>query len=222
MLGGKKTGGMNVYVRDFARELGCYGIQVDVFTRAQGACQPLVEHELGPGGRVVHITAGPEAPIPVAEVGDYLDEFTDGVLAFAAAEGITYDLILSHYWLSGLVGIALRPLWGGLPLVHMYHTLGKMKNQIAQHPSEFASYERIDGETYVAHVADHLIAATPAEEAQLIELYGADSRKITVIPPGVDLARFHPIGRDAARATVGIGAHCRVILFVGRIEPLKG
>ena len=103
MLGGKKTGGMNVYVRDLSAELGRMGLYVDVFTRSQDDCAPRVVHDLGERARVIHIPAGPQAPIPLAEVGDYLDEFAAGVVAFAAAEGLRYDLIHSHYWLSGIV-----------------------------------------------------------------------------------------------------------------------
>ena len=221
-LGGKKTGGMNVYIRDFGRELARRGIAVDVFTRRDDPQLPVVLPSDVPGFRVIHIDAGPPRVIPNDDIAPFLGDFINGVRHFAVENTHHYDLIHSHYWLSGLVGDALRPLWGGLPLIHMYHTLGKMKNQIAQHPSEFASHERVDGETYVAHAADRLIAATPAEEEQLIEQYGADSRKISVIPPGVDLARFYPVAKEVARAQLGIGAHCRVILFVGRIEPLKG
>lgn len=222
MLGGKKTGGMNVYIRDFGREVARRGMAVDVFTRRDDPQLPVILPSDVPGFRVIHIDAGPQRVIPNDDIAPFLGDFVNGVRRFAAENNPHYDLIHSHYWLSGLAGIALRSLWGGLPLIHMYHTLGKMKNQIAQHPSEFASHERVDGETYVAHTADRLIAATPAEEKQLIELYGADSRKISVIPPGVDLARFYPIAKDVARANLGIGQHCRVILFVGRIEPLKG
>ncbi len=221
LLGGKKTGGMNVYVRDFGRELGCYGIQVDVFTRSQDDCQPRVKHELGPGGRVIHVPAGPEEPIPVAEVANYLDEFADGVLAFAEAEGITYDLIHSHYWLSGLVAEKLQREWQ-VPIVHMYHTLGHMKNLIAQSASERAPQDRLDGEARVLQVVDRVIAATPAEEQQLIDFYHADPAKLVVIPPGVDPERFHPIDAKEAKRKVGIPCGDANILFVGRIEPLKG
>ena len=222
LLGGKKTGGMNVYVRDFGRELGCHGIQVDVFTRSQDDCQPMIRHDLGNGGRVIHIPAGPEKPIPVAEVGNYLDEFTAGVLRFAQAEGIEYDLIHSHYWLSGLVAEQLRNAWHGVPIVHMFHTLGHMKNRIAQDESERAPQVRLDGEAHVVQIADCLIAATPAEETQLIELYAADPAKIAVIPPGVDLARFRPLAPAVAKEQVGIPCGNRNIVFAGRIEPLKG
>ncbi|MEW5988940.1 MAG: glycosyltransferase, partial [Chloroflexota bacterium] len=111
LLGGKKTGGMNVYVRDLSRELGRRGILVDVFTRSQDDCQPRVKHDLGYGARVIHVPAGPEKPIPVAEVEKYLDEFVEGVVGFAAAEDLRYDLIHSHYWLSGLVAERLQQRW---------------------------------------------------------------------------------------------------------------
>ena len=221
LLGGKKTGGMNVYARDFGRELGCHGIAVDVFTRSQDDCQPRIKHELGPEGRVIHIPAGPEQPIPVAAIEGYLDEFTEGVLAFAAAEGIQYDLIHSHYWLSGLVAEGLQREWQ-VPIVHMFHTLGHMKNLSAQDDRERAPQARIDGENHVIRLADRIIAATPAEEAQLLDLYGADRSRLRVIPPGVDPARFHPIDKKEAKRKVGIPCGDANILFVGRIEPLKG
>lgn len=223
MLGGKKTGGMNVYVRDFSRELSRQGILVDVFTRSQDDCQPMIKHDLGFGGRVIHIPAGPEKPLPLAEIPAYLDEFAQGVLNFATAEGLHYDLIHSHYWLSGLVAEKLRAAWGDMPIVQMFHTLGHMKNQIATSDAERAPQARIDGETYVIHhVADRIIAATPAEEEQLITLYAANPAKIAVIPPGVDLERFQPIDKKEAKKRVGIPCGDTNILFAGRIEPLKG
>jgi D-inositol-3-phosphate glycosyltransferase len=227
MLGGKKTGGMNVYVRDLSRELGRRGIHVDVFTRSQDDCVPHVSHDLGYGGRVIHVPAGPEQPIPLIAVGDYLDEFVDGVLAFAAAEAIHYDLIHSHYWLSGLVASRLRDAWQlqdgrTVPIVHMFHTLGHMKNRIAQDDSERAAPARIEGEQAVLRLADRIVVSTPAELAQLNWLYGADMSKVTVIPPGVDLNRFQPIARPVAKEIVGIPLEDRNILFAGRIEPLKG
>ena len=222
MLGGKKTGGMNVYVRDLSRELGRMGIDGDVFTRSQDDCVPMVNHDLGDRARVIHIPAGPQAPIPVAEVGHYLDEFAAGVAAFATAEGLHYDIIHSHYWLSGIVAEKLEAYWGETPIVHMFHTLGHMKNRIATEPGERAPQERIDGESHVMAVADRLIAATPAELAQMNWLYGAPMEKVIVIPPGVDLERFQPINKTEAKNRVGIPCGDKNIMFAGRIEPLKG
>ncbi|MCB0148329.1 MAG: glycosyltransferase, partial [Caldilineaceae bacterium] len=187
MLGGKKTGGMNVYVRDLSRALAAMGIAVDVFTRSQDDCAPRVVHDLGPGARVMHIPAGPERPLPVDETVQYIGEFVDNILDFAAREGLRYDVIHSHYWQSGLAAEALRAAWPGTPIVHMFHTLGHMKNQIARDASEFAPQSRLDGEAHVVQIADRLVAATPAEEAQLRGLYGAPAGKIAIVPPGVDL-----------------------------------
>ncbi len=228
MMGGKKTGGMNVYVRDLAAELGRMGIQVDVFTRSEDDCQPRIKHDLGYGARVIHIPAGPEVPVLPAEIIDYLDEFVEGVLRFAAEEKATYDLIHSHYWLSGLVAERLRARWEPtygrhLPIVQMFHTLGHMKNLIYPRPEEKAPQARIDGERHIInHVADAVIAATPAEEIQLVSLYGADPGRIVIIPPGVDLSRFHPLDRVQSRQALGMPCDGKNIMFVGRIEPLKG
>jgi len=220
MLGGKKTGGMNVYVRDFSRELSREGIQVDVFTRSQDASAPFIE-ELGVNGRVINILAGPRQPIATAEVPQHLNEFTQGVLAFATAENIQYDVIHSHYWLSGLVAEQLRDVWG-TPIVQIFHTLGHMKNKIAMSDSERAPQVRLDGECRVIQTADRIIAATLAEEEQLVSLYNANPGKISIIPPGVDLERFHPIDKKTAKKRVGIPCGDTNILFAGRIEPLKG
>lgn len=220
MLGGKETGGMNVYVRDLTRELSRRGIYVDVFTRSQNPHLPHVLHNLGKLGRVIHIPTGPEEPYDKNLVFDHLPEFVDNVLQFADREGITYDVIHSHYWLSGWAARELRAAWGA-PIVQMFHTLGLAKNRIAA-SSERESQRRIDVETDIAGFVDHLVAATPAEEQQLVELYGAEPHKITVIPPGVDVALFHPHSPEDAKLRIGVKPCDNMILFVGRIEPLKG
>ena len=222
MLGGKKTGGMNVYVRDFSRELARRGIQVDVFTRSQDPLVPTISYSLGDNARVIHIKAGPEEALPVGELTPFMADFTAEVVRFAQEEGIDYDLIHSHYWLSGLVAGNLREYWPDTPIVHMFHTLGHMKNRVATSEAELAPPERIAGEHEVIHLADRIIAATPAEQAQLHWLYGARSGKEVVIPPGVDLERFAPIPREEAKAHMGIPPCNRSIMFAGRIEPLKG
>jgi len=221
-LGGKKTGGMNVYVRDISREIARRGIKVDVFTRSEDDCQPTIRHDLGYGARVIHIKAGPEEPIPVIEIADHIDDFVAGVLNFAIQENVSYDLIHSHYWLSGLVAEALTGSWGDIPIIQMFHTLGHMKNRIALSPAERVPPQRLQGETHVMGIAAKIIAATQAEYAQLHWLYGADMKKVVTIPPGVDLDRFSPIPQNAAKKQVGISAHQKNILFAGRIEPLKG
>jgi D-inositol-3-phosphate glycosyltransferase len=220
-LGGKETGGMNVYIRDLSRELGRRGIAVDCFTRSQNPDIPRINDKLGPKGRVIHLPAGPEAPYDKNQVADHLPEFVRGALDFARREGLDYDVIHSHYWLSGLAAFELRRAWG-VPIVQMFHTLGHMKNSVAGSPEEWETEQRIEAEAQVMALADRLVAATPLERAQMVWLYGADASKVSVVPCGVDLDLFRPIPPDEARLRLGLPAGRRVILFVGRIDPLKG
>ncbi len=221
-LGGKDTGGMNVYVRDLTRALGARGIHVDVFTRSQDEHVPHVLHNLGYGNRVVHVPAGPEHPIAKKELAEHIPQFVDGIRAFANEKGIRYDVIHSHYWMSGLAAASLSDLWGGAPILHMFHTLGEMKNRIARSDSEREGAYRVEGEKRVLKRADRLIVATEAEKAQLQWLYKADLQKMSVIPPGVDVSHFYPIPKDEARQFIGLSPNQQMVLFVGRIEPLKG
>lgn len=220
-LGGKDTGGMNVYVRELTRELTRRGIAVDVFTRSQNPHLPHIIHELGPGGRVIHVPAGPEAPIEKHRILGYLPEFVAWVQRFAEQEGLVYDVIHSHYWLSGLAALALRSAWRA-PMIQMFHTLGQMKNRVARRAEEREPPQRLEAERRLVREADHLVAATPLEKAQLAWLYGATPSHITVIPPGVDIQQFRPIPKAEARQILGFPPERRYVLFVGRIEPLKG
>jgi D-inositol-3-phosphate glycosyltransferase len=178
-------------------------------------------HDLGFGNRVVHIPAGPEQPMPKKELAGHIPQFVEGIKQFAAERGIRYDVIHSHYWMSGLAAEQLKAEWGA-PIVHMFHTLGEMKNRIATREDEKEGAYRLDGERQVLRSADVIVAATLAEKAQLQWLYKADPRKVTIIPPGVDTCHFYPIPPDEAKEYVGIPKEDRMVLFVGRIEPLKG
>jgi D-inositol-3-phosphate glycosyltransferase len=221
-LGGKDTGGMNVYVRELTRQLGHMGIHVDVFTRSQDDHVPHVLHELGYGNRVVHVPAGPETPLGKREMSEYIPQFVEGVQAFACEKGIHYDIIHSHYWMSGIAAGSLSDLWSGTPIVHMFHTLGEMKNRIARSEAEREGEYRLNGERQVLGRVDRITVATLAELTQLRFLYKADPNKMVVIPPGVDVSHFYPIPADEAKSFVGLKPEERMILFVGRIEPLKG
>ena len=221
ILGGKDTGGMNVYVRELTRQLGRMGIHVDVFTRSQDEHVPHVVHELGYGNRVVHVPAGPEFPMAKRELAEYVPQFVEGIKQFAAEKEIQYDLIHSHYWMSGLAAEALSDAWC-VPIVHMFHTLGEMKNRIARSDEEREGAYRIDGEKQVIARVDRIIASTLAEQTQLQFLYKANKRKITIIPPGVDTSHFYPIPMDEARQYIGADPENKLVLFVGRVEPLKG
>ena len=220
-LGGKETGGMNVYVRDLTRALGRRGVAVDVFTRSQNPCVVRVSHELGPLCRVIHVPAGPERPYDKYKVYSHLPQFIAGVQTYAALKGRSYHVIHSHYWLSGAVARELASRWR-IPVVHMFHTLGLLKNQVAQRPEERERPLRLRVEREIARDAQRLIAASPLEREQLIEMYQADPAQIVVIPCGVDLTHFRPIPQAPARASLGLPQGDRLILFVGRIEPLKG
>lgn len=220
-LGGKDTGGMNVYVRELTRHLGSLGIKVDVFTRSQDEHIPHVLHDLGYGNRVVHVRAGPETPVQKQELLSFVPKFVAGIEEFTISKGVTYDLIHSHYWLSGLAADTLKARWG-VPVIQMFHTLGLMKQRVARSAEESEGDYRLKGEQAVLAHADRIVAATPAELAQLQWLYQADPKKIVVIPPGVDLSHFYPIPVEEAKEFIGVPPCERTLLFVGRIEPLKG
>jgi D-inositol-3-phosphate glycosyltransferase len=220
-LGGKEAGGMNVYVRELSRELGRRGIGVDIFTRSQDPRAPTTV-ALDRGVRVVNLHTGPSVPYDKNWVLDYMPEFVSRVRCFTDGQDLTYDLIHSHYWLSGEAALSLRRSWG-VPVVHMFHTLGAMKNQVARGTEERETSRRIAVERRMIESADAIVAATPLDRAQMVWHYGAVAERVRVVPCGVDLRRFQP--RDMAGARMALDLppppH-RLILLVGRIEPLKG
>jgi D-inositol-3-phosphate glycosyltransferase len=221
-LGGKETGGMNVYVRELSRELGARGLTVDIYTRSQDPAVPRVR-PLWANVRVIHLPAGPEEPYSKNLVYDHLPQFLSELRTFAAGEHITYDLVHSHYWLSGWVARELARE-AALPTVHMFHTLGKMKDAVARSEAEKETATRIRIEEELMRDMSRIIAATRFDKSQMVELYGANPHKIVVVPLGVDPGVFRPIPRGEARQAVGLDlpGMCRLVLFVGRMDPLKG
>ncbi|MBI2197331.1 MAG: glycosyltransferase [Candidatus Rokubacteria bacterium] len=218
-LGGKETGGMNVYVRATARELGRMGVHVDVFTRSQNPGIRRVV-ELGTGARVIHLPAGPEAPMAREVVHRHLHEFVDGVEAHRRAEGLEYDLVHGHYWLSGVAGLALRESWG-VPLVQMFHTLGRLKNSVAKTPAEVEPEIRLSEEDRIVRLADRVVAANVVERAHLAWYYGASTDRIAVIPCGVDTELFRPMPQLEAKRLLALPPD-PLLLYVGRLQPIKG
>lgn len=218
-LGGKEAGGMNVYVRELARELGRRGIAVDMFTRSQRRGEPQIV-EIGPNARVVTLRTGPAAPYDKNWVLDYMPEFVGRIRCFADGQDLNYDIIHSHYWLSGVAALELRKMWN-VPVVHMFHTLGAMKNEVAKTAQWVETDARVLIERRLLHEADAIVAATPLDRAQMQFHYGDDGR-VVVIPCGVDTTTFHPINQTEARTRLGLSLHKKFVLFVGRIEPLKG
>jgi len=218
-LGGKETGGMNVYVREVARELGRMGVDVDVFTRSQNASIARVV-ELGDRARVIHLPAGPEAPMERERVYDHLAEFIEGVEAWRITGALDYDLVDAHYWLSGVVGIDLRVQWS-VPMLQRFHTLGRLKNRVAPLAGEREPEIRIREESRIVGAADRLVAANDVERAQLVGEYGAEPARIASIPCGVDTDLFRPGTSAVARAALGLDEG-PLLLYVGRIAPIKG
>jgi D-inositol-3-phosphate glycosyltransferase len=192
-LGGKETGGMNVYVRDLSREFSRRGIEIDVYTRSQDPALPRIV-ELAEYSRVAHIKAGPEHPYNKNRVYNHLDEFVANV----KTHGRKYEIIYSHYWLSGIAAASLRRAWD-IPIVQMFHTLAEMKNRVAQTAAERETEQRVNCEGEIMRFVNRLVAATPLERNHMTWLYGASPEKIDVVPPGVDLKRFKPMNQREAR-----------------------
>ena len=214
------SGGMNVYVAETAKRIAARGIEVEIFTRATSLADP-ESTELAPGVIVRNISAGPFEGLRKEDLPAQLCAVTAGVLRAEAAknEGF-YDLIHSHYWLSGQVGWIAQERWG-VPLVHTMHTMARVKNlTLAQGDSPEPAIREI-GEEQVVIAADRLVANTHAEAKELIELYHADPNRVRVVHPGVDLDLFVPGDQQSARSALGIATDAIVLLFVGRIQPLK-
>ncbi len=214
------AGGMNVYVVELALRLAALGTKVEIFTRATSGSQPTAT-ELEPGVLVRHVIAGPFEGLTKGDLPGQLCTFARDVLRTEAAhEPGYYDLIHSHYWLSGQVGALARDRWG-VPLVHSMHTMAKVKNRLLAVGDDAEPGARIIGEQQVVDAADLIIANTPAEGQQLVELYDADPDRLRIINPGVDLNVFCPGDKKAARSNVGIEGDALVVMFAGRLQPLK-
>jgi D-inositol-3-phosphate glycosyltransferase len=211
------SGGMNVTIRALAGELARAGIESDLYTRASSPDDPPVV-ELQPGVRLLHLPAGPAAPVPKQTLPRYLCAFLCSLLRAGERYG-PYDVLHSHYWVSGWVARLARERWDS-PMVHSFHTLGRVKNLSLADGDEPEPPARIAGEERVAAAADCLLVPTPVEARQLVELYGAAPARVRVVPYGVDRARFHPGDRGAARAALGVTRR-HVLAFVGRLQPLK-
>ena len=218
--GGGDAGGMNVYVCEVAKRLADMGVEVEIFTRATSSDLP-TSVELAPGVTVRHITSGPYEGLDKNDLPAQLCAFTNGVMRVEAAHEPGYfDLVHSHYWLSGQVGWLAKERWG-VPLVHSMHTMAKVKNASLAEGDTPEPTSRVIGEAQVVDNADRLIASTDDEARQLIDLYDADPARVMTIAPGVDLDVFTPGDPVAARRRLGLEPDAVLLLFVGRIQPLK-
>lgn len=217
----RDAGGMNVYVRELAQHLGRRGTAVDIFTRWTDPHLPQIL-SLGMGARLIHIPAGPIAPVHKNDLFHYASTFAAGIDCFAISNRLDYHVIHSHYWLSGVAGLNLAQRWGA-PHLMMFHTLARLK-QMAR-PAEQESPVRIAQEGRIIAESDLVIVATEDERAQIARLYGNAGCHLRIIPCGVDLGRFTPEDRAADRARLRQQWHLGsepMLLYVGRLDPLKG
>ena len=214
------AGGMNVYVLELSRQLAARGIEVEIFTRATSRHQPpFVDAE--PGIRVHHVAAGPFEGLQKNDLPSQLCSFVRDVLrAEVEREPGHFDLVHSHYWLSGQVGTVARERWN-VPLVHTMHTMAKVKNSLLAEGDAAEPIGRIYGEEEIVRLADRLIANTAEERRELIDLYEAEPDRVAVVHPGVDVEVFRPGRHDEARELLGIAPDAALLMFAGRIQPLK-
>lgn len=214
------AGGMNVYVLELSRQLALRGIEVEVFTRATSRHQ--AASVVAEGGITVHhVPAGPFEGLTKDDLPAQLCGFVRDVLRVEVERGPGYfDLVHSHYWLSGQVGTVAAERWG-VPLVHSMHTMAKVKNARLAQGDRAEPAGRIAGEEEIVRLADRLIANTEEERRELVQLYGADPQHVEVVHPGVDLDVFVPGRRESSRAALGIDPETHLVLFAGRIQPLK-
>ncbi len=216
-LGGRDTGGMSVYIRELARELGRAGHTVDVFTRAHDPADRQVV-ELGENARVVHLQVGEVERMDKLVLYAHLADMACSIEGFRKQNDLRYDLVHSHYWLSGWLGRHLRRWWD-VPHVGTFHTLGALKNAIGIGEDE--PELRVVSEKEFVTECDRIVALTEREGRDLVRYYGADPERVGVVACGVNLGLFHRMDKQAARRHLGLNGNS-VALFVGRIEPLKG
>lgn len=211
--GSGDSGGMNVYVRELVGALAQAGVRTEVFVRRSTDDVPEVI-DVEPGFRVVHVDAGP-IDMAKEDLPEIVDEFADGVARHLRSGGAV-NAIHANYWLSGIAGHRLKHELS-LPLVSTFHTLARVKAETGDAEPD----RRVRAESEVIACSDAILANCEAEVTQLVELYGADPSRVEIVPPGVDHAFFSPGDRRGARFALGLGDH-PVILFAGRIQPLKG
>lgn len=217
-LGTKDTGGMNVYIRELAGELGHRGHRVDVYTRVHDSGDPQVIH-LNENARVIHLRAGKNGYMHKLAIYPYLDDFTGALENFILRENLQYDLIHSHYWLSGQVGRWAQARWN-VPHMLMFHTLGAVKNTTGVGKEE--PLLRIATERQIVQRCHRIIAATEREKSELVRFYGSDPEKMSVVPCGVNMEVFQPVDKTYARRQLGFADDEKIVLYVGRFAALKG
>ena len=217
-LGTKDTGGMNVYIRELAGVLGKRGHHVDIYTRVHDPRDPQVIH-LNDNARVIHLRAGKNGYMHKLAIYHYLDDFTGALESFVTQENLHYDLIHSHYWMSGQVGRWAQARWR-VPHMMMFHTLGAIKNTTGVGEKE--PLLRIKTEKQLVAHCHRIITATDREKTELMQFYAAEPEKMSIVPCGVNLDVFKPIDKTDARNRLGFAEDAKIVLYVGRFAALKG
>ena len=217
-LGGRDTGGLNVYVQELSRHLATRGVAVDVFTRRSDRQTPSIT-EIEEGVRLIQVEAGPAEPLHKDALFCHLPEFATDMAYFAIKHGVRYDAVHTHYWLSGWAGHLVQRYWD-VPLVMMFHTLAHLKNAVASYEHRETTL-RLQVERRLAELADAVVAANPDERTEIIRRLNAQPAAVHTVPLGVDLNRFRPDDGRAARRALGL-PDGPLVLYVGRIDPVKG
>lgn len=215
-----EIGGMNVYVLELSKALSKKGYFIDIFTRSQSEESPRVV-QVNERLRVIHVAAGPQEPLSKKSIELYIPEFLREFYSFVEKKQITYNTVSCHYYLSGIVGVDIKKKFA-IPLAMTFHTLGLMKNLVARSDEERESTERIEAELELVKESDLIFATSETDREYIQYLYGGDPRKIKVLTPGVNLDLFKPMDKIQAKNSIGASLSEKMIVFVGRIEPLKG
>lgn len=217
-VGGDGVGGMNIYLKELSSALACDpGTEIDIFTRDRNSSKVGIKR-LMPNVRVIHLPAGPKCFVDRKSLYGYLPEFVENLKGFMDKEKKTYDVIYSHYWLSGLAGEYLKHYFN-IPLVHSYHTLAFLKNRVSNEPEH---RNRMLTERHLSHAADLIISSSSEEKRNLMGEYGVSAQKIKVIYPGVNHNLFYPSRAKTAFQETGFSEEDKILLYVGRVEPIKG
>lgn len=219
---GKETGGMNIYVLELSKQLAKMGYLVDVYTRDQDDSKEKIV-QVTPNFRVIHLKAGPQATIPKKELEPFLSEFVESFFTYTQQEKLTYDTLHCHYYLSGLAGLSIQEkLHQKTPLITTFHTLALMKNLVARTEDEKESQQRIDDEMMLIKKSQIIISPSTTDAHYLEYLYLCPKEKIVIIPPGVNKTIYKPLSKVLARKYIVVENNTKLVLFVGRVEPLKG
>jgi len=215
-----EIGGMNIYVLELSKELARKGYAIDIFTRSQDAKSPRIV-EVAPLLRVIHLPAGEETPLPKKDLITYIPDFIDSFYEFMKEDKQSYYAVSCHYYLSGIIGMDIKKKFA-IPFIITFHTLGLMKNLVARSEAERESIDRVKSELLLVKEADLVVATSETDSEYIENLYNGDPEKIKILTPGVNLTLFQPRSKTDAKASIGASQDEKLILFVGRIEPLKG